>query len=65
MPVIIQALILINVTVFFLELGLFAQYLDRVFDMFGIVPARFTHPGVGRIRNINLTSNDHDEEVSA
>jgi hypothetical protein len=30
--------------VFFLELGLSAQYLDRVFDMFGIVPARFTHP---------------------
>jgi membrane associated rhomboid family serine protease len=42
--VVIQALILINVTVFFLELGLSAQYLDRVFDMFGIVPARFTHP---------------------
>jgi hypothetical protein len=37
-------LILINVTVFFLELGLSAQYLDRVIDRFGIVPARFTHP---------------------
>ena len=64
MPVIIQALILINVTVFFLELGLSAQYLDRVVDMFGIV-GTFHASGVGGIRNINLTGNDHDEEISA
>ena len=49
MPVIIQALILINVTVFFLELGLSAQYLDRVFDMFGIVPGTFHASGVAGI----------------
>ena len=49
MPVIIQALILSNVTVFFLELGLSVQYLDRVFDIFGIVPGTFHASGVAGI----------------
>jgi hypothetical protein len=45
-PVATPDLILISVTVFFLELGLSAQYLDRVFDMFGIVPGTFHASGV-------------------
>jgi hypothetical protein len=42
-------LILISVTVFVLELGLSAQYLDRVFDIFGIVPGTFHASGVAGI----------------
>jgi membrane associated rhomboid family serine protease len=43
-PVVTRALILVNVIVFFFELGMSARYLDQVFHLFGIVPARFTHP---------------------
>jgi len=43
-PVVTRALILVNVVVFFFELGLSPEYLDQVFYLFGIVPARFTHP---------------------
>ena len=44
-PVVTRALILINVVVFFFELALPDQSLERLFYLFGIVPARFTHPG--------------------
>jgi membrane associated rhomboid family serine protease len=43
-PVVTRALILINVVVFFFELGLSQHALDQVFYLFGIVPARFAHP---------------------
>src|SRR5438309_10173876 len=36
--------IFINVIVFFFELMLPQQSIDQVFYLFGIVPARFTHP---------------------
>lgn len=44
-PVVTRALILINVVVFFFELALPEQALKEVFYLFGVVPARFTHPG--------------------
>src|SRR5712675_3275144 len=51
MPVVTRALILINVVVFFFELMLPRQGLEQLFYLFGLVPARFTHPdwaaGVG------------------
>jgi membrane associated rhomboid family serine protease len=43
-PVVTRALILINAVVFFFELGLSQHALEQVFYLFGIVPARFTHP---------------------
>jgi membrane associated rhomboid family serine protease len=43
-PVATRTLILINVVVFFFELMLPRQGLERLFYLFGIVPARFTHP---------------------
>jgi len=43
-PVVTRALILINVLVFFFELMLPQQSIEQVFYLFGIVPARFTHP---------------------
>src|SRR2546430_11306648 len=43
-PVVTRALILINVLVFFLELMLPRQGVEQLFYLFGIVPARFTHP---------------------
>src|SRR5438128_5167327 len=43
-PVVTRALILINVLVFFFELALPEQARQQVFYLFGIVPARFTHP---------------------
>jgi membrane associated rhomboid family serine protease len=43
-PVVTRALILINVLVFFFELALPKQGLEQLFYLFGIVPARFTHP---------------------
>src|SRR6266568_4852171 len=43
-PVVTRALIFINVIVFFFELMLSQQSIDQVFYLFGIVPARFTHP---------------------
>jgi membrane associated rhomboid family serine protease len=43
-PVVTRALILINVLVFFFELMLPRQGLEQIVYLFGIVPARFTHP---------------------
>src|SRR5256885_12376835 len=43
-PVVTRALILINVIVFFFELMLPRQGLEQLFYLFGLVPARFTHP---------------------
>jgi membrane associated rhomboid family serine protease len=43
-PVVTRALIFINVGVFFFELALPQQALEEVFHLFGVVPARFTHP---------------------
>ena len=43
-PVVTRALILINALVFFFELLLPEQALEQVFYLFGVVPARFTHP---------------------
>jgi membrane associated rhomboid family serine protease len=38
-------LILINVVVFFFELAMPQESIQQVFYLFGLVPARFTHPG--------------------
>ena len=43
-PVATRALILVNVVVFFFELGLPHQPVEQLFYLFGLVPARFTHP---------------------
>jgi membrane associated rhomboid family serine protease len=43
-PVVTWALISINVIVFLYELTLAPQDLERLFYVFGIVPARYTHP---------------------
>src|SRR6059058_5071395 len=43
-PVVTRALILINFLVFFFELMLPQQSVEQIFYLFGIVPARFTHP---------------------
>jgi len=43
-PVVTRALIFINVIVFFFELMLPQQSIEQLFYLFGIVPARFTHP---------------------
>src|SRR5882672_7705485 len=43
-PVVTRALILINALVFFFELMLPQQSVEQIFYLFGIVPARFTHP---------------------
>jgi membrane associated rhomboid family serine protease len=43
-PVVTRTLILINVVVFFFELALPQPALEEVFYLFGVVPARFTHP---------------------
>ena len=43
-PVATRALILVNVIVFFFELGLSHQSVEQLFYLFGLVPARFTHP---------------------
>ena len=43
-PVVTRALILINAIVFFVELSLPQASVEQLFYLFGIVPARFTHP---------------------
>src|SRR5947207_15860832 len=43
-PVVTRALILITFLVFFFELMLPQQSVEQIFYLFGIVPARFTHP---------------------
>jgi membrane associated rhomboid family serine protease len=43
-PVVTRALILINVVVFFFELTLPEESIKNLFYLFGVVPARFTHP---------------------
>jgi membrane associated rhomboid family serine protease len=44
-PVVTRAIILVNVLVFFFELRLPQDSLEQLFYLFGLVPARFTHPG--------------------
>jgi membrane associated rhomboid family serine protease len=44
MPVVTQTLILINAIVFFFELMLPLHGAEQLFYLFGVVPARFTHP---------------------
>ncbi len=44
-PIATRLLILINAVVFFFELALPSESLEQVFYVFGVVPARFTHPG--------------------
>jgi membrane associated rhomboid family serine protease len=43
-PVVTRALILINALVFFFELSLPQESVEQIFYLFGVVPARFTHP---------------------
>ena len=43
-PVVTWALIAVNVIVFFYELSLEPEDLERLFYLFGVVPARYTHP---------------------
>src|SRR5260370_40700587 len=43
-PVVTRTLILINALIFFFELMLPQQSIEQIFYLFGIVPARFTHP---------------------
>lgn len=43
-PIVTRALILINALVFFCELALPKEALERFFYLFGIVPARLAHP---------------------
>jgi membrane associated rhomboid family serine protease len=43
-PVVTRALILINVVIFFFEVALPKETLEQMVYLFGIVPARFTHP---------------------
>jgi membrane associated rhomboid family serine protease len=43
-PMITRTLVLINVIVFFFELALPQDTVEGLFYLFGIVPARFTHP---------------------
>src|SRR5881398_4088158 len=43
-PIATRALILVNVVVFFFELGLPHQTVEQLFYLFGLVPARFSHP---------------------
>src|ERR687891_2166219 len=44
-PVVPRALVLVNVLVFFFELTLPRHGIEQLFYLFGIVPARLTHPG--------------------
>ncbi|MEY2440457.1 MAG: hypothetical protein QOI34_1842 [Verrucomicrobiota bacterium] len=43
-PIATRALILVNVIVFFFELAMPRASIDPLFYLFGLVPARFTHP---------------------
>jgi membrane associated rhomboid family serine protease len=43
-PVVTRVLILINAVVFFIELALPQETVEQFFYLFGLVPARFTHP---------------------
>lgn len=43
-PIATQTIIALNVVIFALLLGLSPEELERVFYLFGIVPARYTHP---------------------
>src|SRR6195256_2237649 len=43
-PVVTRALVLINAVVFFFELALPQEAVEQLFYLFGVVPARFTHP---------------------
>jgi membrane associated rhomboid family serine protease len=43
-PVMTRTLILVNAVVFFFQLLLPQQSVEQIFYLFGLVPARFTHP---------------------
>jgi membrane associated rhomboid family serine protease len=43
-PVVTRALVLVNVVVFFFEIALPREAVIELFYLFGVVPARFTHP---------------------
>jgi len=45
-PVVTRTLILINVVVFFFELGLPREAVEQMFYLFGLVPARFGELGL-------------------
>ena len=47
-PVMTRALIIINAIIFFFELLLPQQSMGQIFYLFGLVPARFAHPGCRR-----------------
>jgi membrane associated rhomboid family serine protease len=47
-PIVLYAIIIGNVLVYLFELSLPEGQLDRLFLLFGIVPARFTHPDLAR-----------------
>ena len=43
-PVVTRGLILINAIIFVLQIGLPRETVEQLFYLFGLVPARFTHP---------------------
>jgi membrane associated rhomboid family serine protease len=47
-PIVLYGIVLINVLAFLFELTLPEAQLNRLFMLFGVVPARFTHPGLAR-----------------
>jgi membrane associated rhomboid family serine protease len=53
-PVVTWALIAVNVLVFFYELALDPEDLERLFYVFGIVPARYSHPEWARWLGLNV-----------
>jgi membrane associated rhomboid family serine protease len=55
-PIVTRALILINVIVFFFELTFSQEGVEQLFYLFGLVPARFTHPKWAEAVGIPLQS---------
>jgi hypothetical protein len=53
-PVVTWMLILVNAVVFLYELTLSPQELERLFYVYGIVPARYTHPGWARWAGLSM-----------
>src|SRR3989442_6856148 len=56
-PVVTWTLIAVNVAVFFYELTLGPQDLERFFYLFGMVPARYSHPEWAR--SVGLSIDDY------
>lgn len=44
-PVVTRVIVVVNVLVFLMELSFRGEARERLFYLFGLVPARFTHPG--------------------